>query len=224
MPLEAFASALLGAYGPQGWWPLLSHRGNNPTATGRLTGYHPGDFSFPRDDAERFEICVGAILTQNTAWTNVERALGLLSQEQLLSAQAILSADVSTLETAIRASGYFRTKTRKLRAFAEFYQGLAGRAPSRDMLLDVWGIGPETADSIRLYAFAQAEMVVDAYTIRVLCRHGYCRPPLDYARAKRYCERRLPRSVEGYQEFHALMVEHAKRLGSKPAKDLARNP
>ena len=76
----------------------------------------------------------------------------------------------------------------------------------------MWGIGPETADSIRLFAYKQVEMVIDAYTIRVLCRHGYCRPPLDYARAKRYCEAHLPRSLESYQEFHALMVEHAKRL------------
>jgi endonuclease-3 related protein len=211
-PLDALASALLAAYGPQGWWPLLFHRGNNPTSTGRLTGYHPGDFTFPRSEAERFEICVGAILTQNTAWTNVERALGLLSQGQLLSPQAVLSAEAAAIEAAIRSSGYFRAKTRKLRAFAEFYQGLAGRVPSREMLLGVWGIGPETADSIRLYAYRQAEMVVDAYTLRVLCHHGYCRPPLDYARAKRYCEENLPRSVEDYQEFHALMVEHAKRL------------
>jgi endonuclease-3 related protein len=209
-----FAKALLDAYGPQGWWPLLFHPGTNPTSTGRLTGYHPGDFSFPRNEAERFEICVGAILTQNTAWTNVERALAWLSQGQLLSAQAILSAEPSVIETAIRPSGYFRTKTRKLKAFAQLYQGLAGRVPSREMLLAVWGIGPETADSMLLYAYGQAEMVVDAYTVRVLCHHGYCRPPLDYERAKRYCERRLPRSVESYQEFHALMVEHAKRLRS----------
>lgn len=211
-PLDAFAGALLDAYGPQGWWPLLAHAGSNPTSTGRLTGYHPGDFTFPRNGVERFEICVGAILTQNTAWTNVERALSLLGQGNLLSPRAILSAPDAALETAIRSSGYFRAKTQKLRAFAEFYLRLAGGTPSRARLLDVWGIGPETADSIRLYAYRQDEMVVDAYTVRVLFQHGYCRDPLDYARAKRYCEDRLPRSVEGYQEFHALMVEHAKRL------------
>ena len=211
-PLDAFADALLAAYGPQGWWPLLSHAGSNPTSTGRLTGYHPSDFTFPRNPEEQFEICLGAILTQNTAWTNVERALGLLAQGDLLSPQSIASAPDAVLEGAIRSSGYFRAKTKKLRVFAEFYQGLHGRTPSRLQLLDVWGIGPETADSIRLYAYLQAEMVVDAYTVRVLCHHGYCREPLNYARAKRYCEDRLPRSVEGYQEFHALMVEHAKRL------------
>ncbi|HEX7500835.1 MAG TPA: endonuclease III domain-containing protein [Polyangia bacterium] len=211
-PLDAFASALLDAYGPQGWWPLLGHAGSNPTLTGRLTGYHPNEFSFPRTDAERFEICCGAILTQNTAWTHVERALDLLARKELLAPDAILSARDETLETAIRSSGYFRAKTKKLRAFSEFYLRLGAETPARDALLGVWGIGPETADSIRLYAFKETEMVVDAYTLRVLLRHGYCRPPLDYARAKRYCERRLPRSLESYQEFHALMVEHAKRL------------
>jgi endonuclease-3 related protein len=211
-PLDAFARELLAAYGAQGWWPLLAHAGSNPTLTGRLTGYHPGDFSYPRTDAERFEICCGAILTQNTAWTNVERALDHLARKELLLPDAILSATDDTLETAIRSSGYFRAKAKKLRVFSEFYMRLGGQTPAREALLDVWGIGPETADSIRLYAFKETEMVVDAYTLRVLILHGYCRPPLDYARAKRTCERHLPRSLESYQEFHALMVEHAKRL------------
>ncbi len=213
-PLEDFSQALIAAYGPQGWWPLLSHAGSNPTLTGRLTGYHPGDFTFPRNEAERFEICVGAILTQNTAWTNVERALGLLQKGEMLSPQAVVSVPDDALETAVRSSGYVRAKAKKLRTFAAFFLGLAGATPTRDQLLGVWGIGPETADSIRLYAYGQEEMVVDAYTIRVLCHHGYCRGTVDYARAKRYCEDRLPRSVQLYQEFHALMVEHAKRLRS----------
>jgi len=212
MSLEAFASALAGAYGPQGWWPLLTHTGSNPTLTGRLTGYHPGDFAFPRTDGQRFEICCGAVLTQNTAWPNVERALDLLAQAKLLSPGAVLSATDDRLETAIRSSGYFRAKAKKLRALSEFYLRLDGRTPTREALLGVWGIGPETADSIRLYAYKEVEMVVDAYTIRVLCHHGYRRPPLDYARAKHYCERHIPCSLESYQEFHALMVEHAKRL------------
>jgi endonuclease III related protein len=210
--LDALAGALLSAYGPQGWWPLLAHAGENPTLTGKLTGYHPNDFTFPRTEAQCFEICCGAILTQNTAWTNVERALHALESRALLAPRAIQSASDRTLETAIRSSGYFRAKARKLRAFSEFHLALGGRIPSREELLGVWGIGPETADSIRLYAYKQVEMVIDAYTIRVLCRHGYCRQPLDYDRAKRYCEAHVPRTLESYQEFHALMVEHAKRL------------
>jgi endonuclease-3 related protein len=215
MPLAQLTAALLAAYGPQGWWPLLGHAGNNPTATGRLTGYHPGDFTFPRSDAQRFEICCGAILTQNTAWTNVERALAELAGKAMLAPTAILAASPRTLALAIRSSGYFRVKAKKLQAFAKFYLDLGGRVPTREELLSVWGVGPETADSIRLYAYGQIEMVIDAYTIRVLCHHGLCRAPLDYARAKRYCEARLPRSLAAYQEFHALMVEHAKRLRGK---------
>jgi len=212
IPLEALVERLYAAYGPQGWWPLLEHRGSNPTLTGRLTGYHPNDYSFPRNEAQRFEICCGAILTQNTAWPNVEKALQALSQQGLLNPRAVLGADEERLQQTIRSSGYFRAKARKLRAFCEFALRLRGRPPLREQLLDVWGVGPETADSILLYAFAQTEMVVDAYTIRVLRHHGYLRAHPSYAAAKTYCERNVPRSLAGYQEFHALMVEHAKRL------------
>ena len=211
-PVDVFVSLLLSAYGPQGWWPLLAHAGCNPTLTGRLTGYHPGDFTFPRTPAEQFEICCGAILTQNTAWTNAERALDVLASNDLIAPEAILAATDVAVETAIRSSGYFRAKTKKLRAFSEFYLRLRGRTPARDELLSVWGIGPETSDIIRLYAFRETEMVIDAYTLRVLVGQGLCRPPLDYVGAKVFCERHLPRSLESYQEFHALMVEHAKRL------------
>ena len=210
--MAALAEQVHAAYGPQGWWPSLEHRGSNPTLTGRLTGYHPGDYSFPRTEAQRFEICCGAILTQNTAWPNVEKALRALADQSLLSPREILAVDEDRLQQAIRPSGYFRAKARKLRAFCEFHLNLSGRPPSREQLLQVWGVGPETADSILLYPYAQTEMVVDAYTIGVLRQYGYQRTQPSYAVAKSYCERNLPRSLAGYQEFHALMVEHAKRL------------
>ena len=213
--LEALVEQLLAAYGPQGWWPLLEHRGSNPTLTGRLTGYHPGDYSFPKTDAQRFEICCGAILTQNTAWPNVEKALQALLQQGLLVPKRMLAIDEERLQQAIRPSGYFRAKARKLREFCAFTLRLAGRTPSREQLLDVWGVGPETADSMLLYAYGQTEMVIDAYTIRVLLHHGYLRQPPTYAKAKTTCEQKLPRSFESYQEFHALMVEHAKRLRAR---------
>lgn len=212
--LATLASQLLATYGAQGWWPLLTHRGCNPTSAGRLTGYHPGDYSFPRTEAERFEICCGAILTQNTAWPNVEKALFALSDQGLLVPHEILIADDSALEGAVRPSGYFRMKARKLRAFSEFHQKLGGRTPSRDELLAVWGVGPETADSMLLYGYGQTEMVIDAYTLRVLRVHGYKRGRPSYVEARAYCEKHLPRSLATYQEFHALMVEHAKRLAA----------
>ena len=202
---------LLDAYGPQGWWPLLDVRGCQPTATGTLSGYHPGDYSFPRTEAQRFEICVGAILTQNTAWPNVEKALFNLKRLEALAPERILALPDVSLEDAVRPSGYFRVKRRKLRELAAAYRRFAGRVPSRAEWLAVWGIGPETADSIRLYAYGQAEMVVDAYTRRILAALGWVTETAPYGEVKACCERGLPREVAVYQEFHALMVEHAKR-------------
>jgi len=208
---EAIYAALLGAYGPQGWWPLLAVRGANPTASGSLRGYHPGDYSYPHDDAQRFEIAVGAVLTQNTAWPNVERALQALQARGAIDPAALLDLDDDALETAIRPSGYYRVKARKLRDLAVFWQRLGGRTPGRDELLGVWGIGPETADSIRLYAFGQKEMVVDAYTRRILGALGLLAERASYDQIKAWCVAGLPCRVEVYQEWHALLVEHAKR-------------
>lgn len=209
--LEGVYAALLAAYGPQGWWPLLDVAGDNPTASGTLRGYHRGDYSYPRTAAQRFEICVGAVLTQNTAWPNVEAALRALQQEGALSPEAILRMPDARLEAAIRPSGYFRVKARKLRELARAYLGLRDHVPSRGELLAVWGIGPETADSIRLYAYGQPEMVIDAYTTRIFSARGWLPAGVSYADAKAWCTARLPPDPVVYQEFHALLVEHAKR-------------
>ncbi len=212
---ERLYRVLLEAYGPQGWWPLLAIRGTNPTASGSLRGYHPGDYTYPRDAAQRFEIAVGAILTQNTAWPNVEQALRALQARDALRPEALLALEQDALEQAIRPSGYFRVKSRKLHELASFWLRLAGRAPTRQELLGVWGIGPETADSIRLYAFGQLEMVVDAYARRILAAQGWVREDASYDEIRAWCERGVPREVAVYQEFHALLVEHAKRCYRK---------
>jgi len=211
---------LMAEYGPQGWWPLLGHAGTNPTKSGAVRGYHPGDYSFPRTDDERFEICVGAVLTQNTAWPNVERALASLASLNALTPDRMLDLDEGILRQAIRPSGYFNVKARKLRCLAEFCAGLGGRVPRRDELLAVWGIGPETADSILLYACKQPECVIDAYTRRVFAHLGIADPAASYDDLKALCERQLPRDVPVYQEFHGLLVEHAKRVyARKPYRD-----
>ena len=216
-PLYRFHLDLLEAYGPQGWWPLLGHDGGNPTKTGSSTGYHPGDYSFPRNQAERFEICVGAILTQNTAWPNVEKALRALAGKTALNPDAILRLSEPELAALIRPSGYHNAKARKLKELATFFQNLQGRTPDRNALLAVWGIGPETADSVRLYAYGQLEMVVDAYTRRVFEHLGWVSAPSSYEALKRLCLENLPEDTLLYQEFHALLVEHAKRArGCKP--------
>jgi endonuclease III related protein len=207
--------SLLAAYGLQGWWPLLDVKGTNPTKTGSVRGYHPGDYSYPRTDAQRFEICVGAILTQNTAWSNVEKALVELKKAKALSPNRILSMKPERLEILIRPAGYFRQKAKKLRLFAEFYMTVKKRVPSREELLALWGIGPETADSMLNYAYKVPTFVMDAYTRRVFLKEGLIWEDASYDDIKELVEQNLPHTYEAYQEFHALLVEHAKRLGTK---------
>jgi endonuclease-3 related protein len=210
-PLCDIYDRLLAAYGPQGWWPLISHDGSNPTKSGSFCGYHPSDYSFPHNEQERFEICAGSILTQNTAWPNAEKALLNLERAQALRPQALLAMADSDLITALRPCGYFNVKARKLRHFSAFFLHTRGRIPHRNELLTVWGIGPETADSMRLYAFGQPDMVVDVYTRRILAALGLVKPTVSYEQLRRYCCQQLPCEVPVYQEFHALLVEHAKR-------------
>ena len=211
---------LLAAYGPQGWWPLLElhgkGRGLNPTKTGSIKGYHPGDYSYPRTGRQRFEVCVGAILTQNTAWPNVERALLNLDREGLIDPHTIVKSKDSRIQELIRPAGYFNQKARKLKIFSEFYVKLNGRVPSREELLEIWGVGPETADSMLLYAYGVPEFVVDTYTKRVLSDMKLIRRGATYDEIKGFCVKSLPSNVEAYQEFHALLVEHAKRLKEAP--------
>jgi endonuclease-3 related protein len=220
--LDAMYETLLAAYGPQGWWPLLEVAGCNPTRTGRLTGYHPGVYDYPRTERQRFEICVGAVLTQNTAWSNVEKALVALAEKDALTPEAILAMADEALGAARRPSGYYHTKAKKLKHLAAFFAELDGRVPDREALLAVWGIGPETADSILLYAYGVPEVVVDAYTRRVFAHLGLVSARCGYDELKRFCAARLPAAVVVRQEFHALLVEHAKRCyaGRPPYRDV----
>jgi len=194
-PLDEYYNSLFTAFGPQHWWP-----GKTP-----------------------FEVIVGAILTQNTSWTNVEAAISNLRRARLLSPRAIRSAPLAQLRRLLRPSGYFRQKARKLKAFCDFlyadYGGSLKRmfaTPTialRPKLLAIWGIGPQTADSILLYAGGHEVFVVDAYTRRLLARHGWI---ADAAKAKyddiRWLfERRFPSDQERYNEFHALIVRAGKQ-------------
>lgn len=164
----------------------------------------------------RLEVIVGAILTQNTAWTNVERAIAAMRPARLLSVRGLRHARRPDLERAIHASGYFRQKARKLRAFlalldGEFGGRLArmGREPTarlRERLLATWGIGPETADSILLYAFDRPVFVVDAYTQRIAARHGWAPARTSYASLQCLFTERLPRSIPLYKDCHAQLV------------------
>ena len=190
--MREYFDALFAAYGPQHWWP-----GRTP-----------------------FEVIVGAILTQNTSWTNVEPAIKNLRRERLLTPRAIENVAFARLARLIRSSGYFLQKAKKLKAFVRFlrleYRGsLAAmfRTPTpmlREQLLAVHGIGPETADSILLYAGEHPVFVVDAYTRRILERHNLAEPKHSYEELRRLFEHSLSADAALYNEFHALIVHTGK--------------
>jgi len=197
---------MLAAYGSQSWWP------------GRT----------------RFEIIVGAILTQNTSWTNVERAIANLRHERLLSASAIERIPLARLAALIRSSGYFRQKARKLKAFVAFlrdqYRGSLNRMFStptlrlREQLLSVHGIGPETADAILLYAGQNPVFVVDAYTRRILQRHNLAHGQESYDEIREFFESNLPADPALFNEYHALIVHTGKHFCRKREPDCTRCP
>src|SRR5664280_542948 len=215
-------------YGPQGWWPVQGERNAfvNPHGQREQEGYHPKQFEFPRTRRGRWEICCGALLTQNTAWTNVRQALAGLRNQRIVTPEQLLSADIQTLRTIIRPAGYFNQKSGYLRALAEWFlrcdpalrRAARSRAlleASRPTLLQVRGVGPETADSILLYAYALPTFVVDTYTRRVFARLALVETSWSYERIRSLFERALERpsvaaTVEYWQEAHALIVEHAK--------------
>ncbi|MDE2314591.1 MAG: hypothetical protein KGL04_10520 [Elusimicrobia bacterium] len=201
---------LYARYGAQGWWPTTPRGAEVPR-------YHPGRGA-PVSERDRAEICVGAVLAQNTNWSNAEKALGALHSAGVWTLGDVERTAERSLAGLIRSSGYFRQKAKKLKAFARHAASrgktlgrwLSGPLPElRRELLDLWGVGPETADSILLYAGGRPAFVVDAYTRRQAARLGWLRRP-DYARTQDYLVRRLPKSVRLYNEFHALVVRLAK--------------
>lgn len=162
-----------------------------------------------------FEIAVGAILTQNTRWENVAPALQRLDEASLTSPAAILAAGES-LEEAVRPAGFFRQKSATLRRLAELWLHAGSRIPKRIELLEVAGVGPETADAICLYAADRPEFIADAYTRRLIVRLGILGSrEATYEHVKTYFEDRLEPDVIQYRAFHALIVQHGKRFCRK---------
>ena len=210
MAFNEIFKRLLDAYSYQGWWPITDYEGINPTKTGSTQGYHPGDYSFPRNPSEKFEIIVGAVLTQNTSWHQVEKSIINLKQLINLTPLGILDLDEDEFKQAIKPSGYFNQKYNYLRNISEFYISLEGKVPERKDLLSVKGVGPETADSILLYAYGQKEFVVDAYTRRIFSHLGFIDEKDSYNKIKNLFEDNFNGGVNEYQEYHALIVEHAK--------------
>lgn len=198
---------LLNRFGPQGWWPT--------TAIGEFAPKYYPDGKAILSESEKFEICVGAILTQNTAWSNVTKALTQLHQARLMSPRKIAKVPFAKLAKFIRSSGYFRQKAKKLKILASYllknYSGkvnLLFKKPMEEIrgeLLELYGMGPETVDSILLYAGEMPIFVVDAYTRRIGNRVGLFQSE-DYAKVQSYFEKNLERSVPLFNEYHALLV------------------
>lgn len=212
MTLNEIFQKLLNTYSYQGWWPITDYEGSNPTKTGSTQGYHPEDYSFPRNSSERFEIIVGAVLTQNTSWPQVEKSIINLKKLIELTPFEILDLGEDEFKSAIRPSGYFNQKYNYLRNISQFHISLDGRTPERSELLSVKGIGPETCDSILLYAYGEKEFVVDAYTRRIFSHLGIIDEKDSYNKIKKLFEDNFEGSVSDYQEYHALIVEHAKNF------------
>ena len=205
---------LFDTYGPQGWWPILDVKGE--------AIYHLNDYSYPRDSQESFEVCIGSILTQNTTFTSVVTSLRNLQGLDALSCKGIQSLDSDILKEAIRPSGYFNQKAGYLMNFTRFYEELKGDIPAREALLAIKGIGEETADSILLYGYNQLEFKIDAYTKRVLMHLGFVDDKAKYRDMKELMQKNLlelgldqKTLLMVYQEFHALIVCHAKQFYSK---------
>ncbi len=202
-------------YGPQGWWPLINHKESNPTKTGAIEGYHPGNYDLPVERNQIYEVILGTILTQNTSWLSAEMALSNLNELNAIEPEKLLHLDDETLKLAIRCAGFLNQKAIYLREITKFFIKMDGKAPTRNELLAVKGVGNETADSILLYAYKQPQFVVDAYTKRILVHFGLVEENIRYMELKELFESNLPKNVALYQEYHALIVEHAKRYYSK---------
>ena len=204
---------LFDRLGPQHWWPGQS----------------------------QFEIITGAILTQNTSWPNVEKAIANLKAADLLGPEKLHHLDIAALAELIRPAGYFNIKARRLKNFLNWlFDNYDGRLTNlenvgtdrlRAELLAVKGIGPETADSILLYAFNRPVFVVDAYTARIATRHYLIEPGADYEQLRQLFQFNLPPQPQLFNEYHALLVRVGKnwcrpkpRCADCPLEGLPHNP
>lgn len=197
--LEAYYARLLQRLGPQGWWPART----------------------------RLEVILGAILTQNTSWQNAALALKRLRKAGRLSLSSLRGTTKTELESFIRPAGFFRQKALTIRNFLNWLErdrqgsltNLFTRPPAelRRELLQLKGLGPETVDAILLYAGRLPFFVADAYTRRILARHGLVPPETDYSAVQTFLHQHLPADEALFNEYHALLVEVGKRYCKRQA-------
>jgi len=189
---------LLSYFGPQGWWPAESP----------------------------YEVVVGAILTQNTSWRNVEKAIDNLKRNNLLEERKILSTPLEKLKVLIKPAGFYNIKSRRLKNVTKYIVENYGSTEElkrcnkdlyrlREELLSLKGIGRETTDTILLYSLDKPIFVVDNYTKRIFSRYGLIDENLDYDRVRTFFEDRILRDVEVYKEYHALIVQLGKTFCKK---------
>jgi endonuclease-3 related protein len=193
---------LFDSFGPQHWWPGKT----------------------------RFEIIIGAILTQNTNWGNVKKAIANLKAAKRMTPEALHKLKQEQLAELIRPAGYFNIKAHRVKSFLDWlFESYDGKlkhleqintSQLREELLAVKGIGPETADSILLYAFERPVFVIDAYTARVMCRHYFIELGADYSQLQDLFQSNLPQDVKLFNEYHALLV----RVGKDFCKPTAKCP
>jgi endonuclease-3 related protein len=198
--LRSYYQAMLDAHGPRNWWPARTP----------------------------FEVCVGAVLTQNTAWTGAAKAIANLDHAGLLAPEALAALPLDRLAELIRPAGYYRLKAKRLKSLLEYLDrscgfdlaALSARPMDavREELLAVSGVGPETADSILCYALHMPSFVVDAYTLRILARHGLVAEDIHYGELREFFMDVLKPDLALYNDFHAQLV----RVGNLYCK--TRNP
>jgi len=180
--LKLIYDKLFEAFGTQNWWPYTDEKN------------------------KKLEVSIGAILTQNTNWQNVEKALDNLKKQNLLSSKGLEDIKIKRLAALIKSSGYYNQKAKKIKSFIKFLK--SNKSINRESLLSIWGVGPETADSILLYAYDQPIFVVDAYTKRIMNRLGFKEGTYD--ELQKLFMQNLPNNVQLYNEYHALLVKLGK--------------
>lgn len=208
---EEIYSVLLHKYGKQGWWPIVSSKtGTSEYGTGA-----------PADDGDRFEIVIGAILTQNVAWKNVEKALASLKKKKILSPKKLHRTGNQVIAECIRPAGYYNQKAIKIKNFLDWFAAMdysfeemkkMKTGVLRERLLEINGVGPETADSILLYAMERKIFVTDAYTKRIFSRLDLTSPDDSYDTVQKFFHDEFSGTVKKYNEFHALIVAHGKDI------------
>lgn len=197
---------LLKKYGKQGWWPLSKE--------GLESKHHNGN---PETEKDIFEICIGAILTQNTNWNNVEKCIYNLNKKKLIDIEKLKKIKIEKLAQLIRSSGYYNQKAKKIRNFINYIYNknlkiLKNKSTEelREELLNINGIGKETADSIILYAFNKPIFVIDAYTKRIFSKLKICKNNISYDELQKMFMKNLSSDVDLFKEYHALIVRHGK--------------